>query len=218
LREIYPTLADPDLLREGVEHVRRADPALGRLVEAHGSFAFKPQGRVFQSLVESMLSQQLNGKVADLIISRVNSLFHPGRPTAERLHRVSVVRLRSAGVSPQKIGYLKDLSARMVQGKLDLSHIARKSDDVIMRELDEIKGVGPWTAHMVLMFSLGRPDVLPVDDYGIKKAISEVYQLPELPKREAIEIIARPWHPFSTVACLYLWRHRDLPSLVSSRK
>jgi len=160
-------------------------------------------------LVESIISQQLNGKVADLIISRVNSLFRSGRPSAERLYRMSPAKLRSSGLSPQKLSYLKDLSARIVHGQLDLSHLAEKSDKVIMRELDEVRGVGPWTAHMVLMFSLGRPDVLPVDDYGIRKAVRDVYRLPELPGKRTIESIARPWHPFSTVACLYLWRHKD---------
>jgi len=160
-------------------------------------------------LVESIISQQLNGRVADLIISRVNSLFRPGRLSAERLYRMSPAKLRSSGLSPQKLSYLRDLSARIVQGKLDLSHLAEKSDEVIMRELDDVKGVGPWTAHMVLMFSLGRPDVLPVDDYGIRKAVRDVYQLPELPGKRTIESVATPWHPFSTVACLYLWRYKD---------
>jgi DNA-3-methyladenine glycosylase II len=83
------------------------------------------------------------------------------------------------------------------------------SDEAIISELDEVKGIGPWTAHMVLMFSLGRPDVLPVDDYGIKKAIADLYRLPELPKSQVIQSIAKPWHPFSSVACLYLWKHRE---------
>lgn len=160
-------------------------------------------------MVESIISQQLNGKVADLIISRVSSLFRPGRLSAERLYRMSPAKLRSSGLSPQKLSYLRDLSARIVLGKLDLSRLSEKSDEAVMRELDDVKGVGPWTAHMVLMFSLGRPDVLPVDDYGIKKAVRDVYRLPELPGRRVIESIARPWHPFSTVACLYLWRYKD---------
>jgi DNA-3-methyladenine glycosylase II len=208
-RGVYPTLADPDVLHEGVEHVRRSDPRLGRLVNSSEALVFKPQGRIFQSLVESILSQQLNGRVADLIISRVNSLFRPKRPSAEGLFRMSSSKLRSAGVSPQKLSYLKDLSSRIMEGRLNVNRLSERSDEEIMRELDEVKGVGPWTAHMVLMFSLGRPDVLPVDDYGIKKAVMEVYRLPELPKRAAIESIARPWHPFSTVACLYLWKHKD---------
>jgi DNA-3-methyladenine glycosylase II len=208
-RKKHLTLAERELFLEGVEHIRNCDPALRQLVDAQGAITFRPQGRVFQSLVESIISQQLNGKVADLIISRVNSLFRPGRLSAERLYRMSPAKLKSSGLSPQKLSYLKDLSARIVQGKLDLSHLSEKSDEVIIRELDVVKGVGPWTAHMVLMFSLGRPDVLPVDDYGIKKAVRDVYRLTELPGRRAIESIARPWHPFSTVACLYLWRYKD---------
>ena len=203
------TLGDPEQLQNGVDHIRRRDPRMRKLVEAHGMLTFRPHGRVFQSLVHSILSQQLNGKVADLIITRVNALFHPGRLSAERLYHMAPDKLRRAGVSPQKIGYLKDLSARVVDRRIDLTHLTPKSDEVIVRELDKIMGVGPWTAHMVLMFSLGRPDVLPVDDLGIKKAVAAVYGLAGLPNRGTIEEIARPWHPYSTVACLYLWKHKD---------
>lgn len=197
------------MLREGVEHIRKRDRRIRPLIDAHGTLTFEPQGRVFQSLVHSILSQQLNGNVVDIIVSRVDSLFRPGRISPERLYVMPPAKLRASGVSPQKLGYLKDLSARIVRGELDLKHLSEKSDELIMNELDEVKGIGPWTAHMFLMFSLGRPDVLPVGDYGIQKAIADLYRLPQLPKRKTIEEIAKPWHPFSTVACLYLWKHRD---------
>jgi DNA-3-methyladenine glycosylase II len=206
---MYPSLGDSDLFREGVEHVRKSDRKLRRVIDAHGMLAFKPHGRVFQSLVHSILSQQLNGNVADIIISRVDALFRPGRISPEKLYLIPPARLKYSGVSPQKLSYLKDLSARIVEGRLDLGHLSEKSDEAIVSKLDEVKGIGPWTAHMVLMFSLGRPDVLPVDDYGIKKAIADVYRLPELPKRQVIQNIAKPWHPFRSVACLYLWKHRE---------
>lgn len=207
---MYPSLVDPTVLQMGIDHVRKSDSQIGSLVANHGTIAFKPRGLVFRSLVDSIISQQLNGSVADLITSRVNALFHPKRLTPEGLLRISSSKLRRAGVSPQKVGYLKDLSARTVDGRLDLTRLKDKADEEVIEELDEVKGVGPWTAQMVLMFSLGRPDVLPVDDYGIKKAIRAVYGLRDLPGHSEIEAIAKPWHPYSTVACLYLWRQKDL--------
>jgi DNA-3-methyladenine glycosylase II len=161
-------------------------------------------------VVQSILSQQLNGKAADAIIARTYRQFYPGRPTPERLRAIPSARLRKAGVSPQKIVYLKDLARRVADGRLDLARLRDKDDEEIISAMDEVKGVGRWTAQMFLIFSLGRPDVLPVDDFGIRAAIMRTYGLRHLPKAERIERIARPWHPFSTIACLYLWRSRDV--------
>jgi DNA-3-methyladenine glycosylase II len=206
---LQPSLADPQLFASGVKHVSRADPRIQRLVQEHGTIKFKPQGRVFESLVESILSQQLNGKSAAAIIGRVNELFKPKGVKADSLLRVNPSKLRKAGVSPQKLSYLKDLSGRVVDGRLQVGSLWRKSDSEILDALDEVRGVGPWTAQMVMMFTLGRPDVLPVDDFGIKKAVQTVYGLAELPRKEVIERIAEPWHPYCTVACLYLWKQKD---------
>ena len=137
-------------------------------------------------------------------------LFLPGRPTAEKLMAISTPKLRGAGVSPQKASYLKDLAARVLDGRLNLSRIGERGDEEIMEMMDEVKGVGRWTAQMVLIFSLGRPDILPVDDFGIRAAIKRVYALRDMPKPARIEQIARSWHPFSTVASLYLWKSRDV--------
>ncbi len=208
-RAVYPSLKDSELFEKGVAHVRASDPKIGRLVKKHGVVEFKPGGQAFRGLVESILSQQLNGHAAELITSRVNRLFLPGRVTPEKLYKVSPAKLRAAGVSPQKIGYLKDLSGRIVDRRLDLRRLHEKSDGEILRMLDEVRGVGPWTAQMVLMFVLGRADILPVDDFGIQKAVMLLYGLPEMPDRETMERIAEPWHPYSTIACLYLWRHKD---------
>ncbi len=202
-------LDNPRTLAKGVAHVSKADARIRRLVESHGRLEFSPRGRPFDSLVESILSQQLNGDAAESIISRVYRLFLPGRPTPERLKAVPTSRLRKAGVSPQKARYLKDLARRVSSGSLVLSRIAEQDDEAIIQSMDEVKGVGRWTAQMVLIFSLGRPDVLPVDDFGIRTAIKRVYGLRSLPTPRTIEKIAEAWHPFCTVACLYLWRHKD---------
>jgi DNA-3-methyladenine glycosylase II len=206
---LIQALDDPGVMEAAMSHLSRADPVMRKLVEDQGRIDFEPRGMVFRSLVRSILSQQLNGNAASMIISRVNRLFLPGRITPEKLARVRPAGLRRAGVSPQKVTYLKDLASRVVDGRLDLRSLDEKRDEHVIEALDEVRGVGRWTAQMVLIFSLGRPDVLPVDDYGIKIAIKSVYGLGQLPKPRQIEEMAHPWHPYSTVASLYLWRHKD---------
>jgi DNA-3-methyladenine glycosylase II len=202
-------LDSAESLERGIQHVSAVDPRIRALVNRHGRIDFRPKGRPFDSVLQSILSQQLNGNAADAIISRTYRLFLPGRPTAENMRAIPSTKLRKAGVSPQKVGYLKDLARRVADGRLNLSRLSKRDDEEIISSMDEIKGVGRWTAQMFLIFSLGRPDVLPVDDFGVKTAIRNVYGLRQLPKSHTIERIARPWHPFSTVACLYLWRSKD---------
>jgi DNA-3-methyladenine glycosylase II len=203
------SLSDPRLFEQGFAHIRKHDPTLKPVLDAQGLMSFKPQGDPFENLVESILSQQLAGSAADAIIKKVRALFPKGVLEAGRLRRVDGRRLRAAGVSPQKLTYLKDLSKRVVGKRLDLVALPSLPDEEIIRALDEVKGIGPWTAHMFLIFTLGRPDVLPVDDYGIRTSIQRVYGLEELPRKAAIEKIAEAWHPFCTVASLYLWHSRD---------
>ncbi len=207
-----PSLADPRVFRAGFAHVRRNDPALRPILDARGVMRFQPRGEPFESLVESILSQQLAGSAADAIIKKVRKLFPDGTLEAESIHRVDGRRLRSAGVSPQKLTYLKDLSSRVVQGGLDLRGLRLMPDEEIVRILDAVKGIGPWTVHMFLIFTLGRPNVLPVDDYGIRTSLMRVYGLRELPKHEAIEKLAEKWRPYCTVASLYLWHAKDQES------
>lgn len=203
------SLADAKTFRAGYHHIRKSDPALRPLLEAKGVMKFEPEGDPFEALVESILSQQLAGAAASAIIKKVRTIFPDGELDAASMHKVSPARLRAAGVSPQKLGYLKDLSERVVEGRLDLSSLSSMGDDEIIEVLDEVKGIGPWTVHMFLIFTLGRPDVLPVDDYGIRTSIMRVYRLRELPKKSTIEKLAEKWRPYSTVASLYLWHARD---------
>ena len=179
------------------------------MIEKHGRLEFTAEGEMFQSLVESILGQQLAGAAASAITGRVKKLYPGGTIEALALYATPIRKLRKAGVSPQKIRYLKDLSRRVVKGKLDLESLKNEEDSVLLEALDEVLGVGPWTIHMLLIFTLGRPDVLPVDDLGIRKAIQELYSLPDLPKKEKIEELAKNWHPYCSVASLYLWRYKD---------
>jgi DNA-3-methyladenine glycosylase II len=209
-RDERPSLADGRHFRRGYAHIRKNDPALKPILDARGLLDFKPgEGEPFESLVESILSQQLAGTAATAIIGKVRALFPGGELWPERLHAVDPRQLRAAGVSPQKLTYLKDLSARVLDKRLDLESLQSMADDEVIEVLDEVKGIGRWTAHMFLIFTLGRPNVLPVDDYGIKASVRHVYGLSELPRKADIERLAERWRPFCTVASLYLWHARD---------
>jgi DNA-3-methyladenine glycosylase II len=203
------SLADARAFKEGYAHIRKSDPKLKPILDARGVLKFNPEGEPFESLVESILSQQLAGAAASAIIRKVRALFPGGELEAKRVHRIDPKKLRAAGVSPQKLTYLKDLAARVVEGRLDLEALESMSDEEIIEVLDEVKGIGPWTVHMFLIFTLGRPNVLPVDDYGIRMSVQRIYGLPALPKKAEIEKLAESWHPYSTVASLYLWHAKD---------
>jgi DNA-3-methyladenine glycosylase II len=144
-----------------------------------------------------------------MIFGKLKALLHTDIIDAPSLHKVSASRLRKVGVSPQKIRYLRDLSSRVVRGKLNLENLKNMPDDEVIQILDEVKGIGPWTAHMFLLFTLGRPDVLPVDDLGIQTSIRKVYSLRQLPDGKRIQKIAKNWHPYCSVASLYLWHSKD---------
>ncbi len=192
-----------------MEHLKQEDPVLAKVIEAQERFRFAPEGEMFQSLVESILTQQLAWAAASAIIGRVKALYPGGTITGEGLYTTPVGKLRKAGVSPQKIRYLKDLSRRVTKGQLDLETLRQSTDLEMLEALDDVLGIGPWTIHMLLIFTLGRPDILPVDDLGIRKAIQKIYALPEMPKKDAIEELAKNWHPYCSVASLYLWRYLD---------
>ena len=195
----------------GLAHLKKSDAVLAGLIDKHGPIKFRPEGEMFESLVESIIYQQLAGSAAAAIMKRVRALYAPSGLEARAIYRTPVSRLRGAGVSPQKIRYLKDLSSRVVKGTLDLERIRTLPDQELVEELDQVLGVGPWTAQMLLIFTLGRTDVLPVDDLGIRKSIQNLYALKELPESEEIVEIASRWHPFCSLASLYLWREKDSP-------
>jgi DNA-3-methyladenine glycosylase II len=205
----FASIFDPVFFRKGYNHIRRRDPKLKPLLEKHGPINFEPQGDMFEAIVESILSQQLAGAAAEAIIRRVRATHPEGKLIPEHLHSTRAAKLRRAGVSPQKLGYLRDLTSRLTRGTLELESLRPMPDEEIIRVLDEVKGIGPWTVQMLLIFTLGRADVLPVDDYGIRSGISQIYGMGTLPKKAEIEKLAEKWHPYCSVASLYLWRHKD---------
>ena len=205
---MFPSIGEAQTLRAGVRHVSREDPKIRVLVKKHGLIEFEVDADPFESLVGSILSQQLNGAVAKSIFEKLKEISSD-HISAESLNRITTSKLRRIGISPQKISYLKDLTSRVLSGQLDLDDLKNRSDDEIIRILDEVKGIGPWTAHMFLLFTLGRTDVLPVGDLGIQMSIRKMYSLRKDPNAKKIKKIARNWHPYCSVASLYLWREKD---------
>lgn len=203
------SLGNPKTFAAAITHLSENDAKLAKIIKAHGQIRFTPEGEMFESLVESILGQQLASAAANAIIKRVRALYAGGELDPKSLYSTPIRKLRSAGVSPQKVRYLKDLSGRVVKGKLDLESLRTASDEEMLKALDEVLGIGPWTVHMLMIFTLGRTDVLPVDDLGIKKGIQSAYRLKKMPKKEKIELLAKNWHPYCSVASLYLWRHKD---------
>ena len=201
----FTNISKPHTFRLGARHISRVDPKIRELVRRHGPIKFTVDDDPFESLVETIISQQLSGQSARAIFGKLKALFQTEVIDAPALNKLTDSKLRKAGVSPQKIRYLRDLSSRVVHGQLDLIPLRKKSDGEVIQILDEVKGIGPWTAQMFLLFMLGRPDVLPVDDLGIQLAIQNVYSLRKLPKASRIEEIATDWHPYCSVASLYLW-------------
>lgn len=195
-----------------LDHLSAADPVMARLIEERGplSITASPQGDYFFTVLEAIASQQLSSKVATTIIKRIRALV-PGQdtPTAEQIFALPDQALRDVGLSWAKVNYIKDLARRVVSGELDLAHVSEMSDEEIISELVAVKGIGRWTAEMFLLFSLARPDVLAVDDYGLRVAMKRLYDLPDLPKPGPMRAIAEPWRPYRSYASLYLWRSLD---------
>jgi methylated-DNA-[protein]-cysteine S-methyltransferase len=194
-----------------VEHLRASDPALARVIDAVGPFrmALRRAPSIFGALAEAIVYQQLTGKAAETIFSRVCALFpraHEG-PTAEQLLRVSDARLRAAGLSRAKLLALRDLARKAVDGAIPTLAEAHGTDDgALIERLTEVRGIGRWTVEMLLMFRLGRPDVLPADDYGIRKGFAVAFRKRDLPARRDVEARGERWRPYRTAASWYLWR------------
>ena len=166
----------------------------------------------FASLAEAIVYQQLHGKAAATIFKRLTDMT--GLPLMpEGILKLSETQMRSAGLSKQKLSYLRDLAAKAKSGEVDFASLPQLPDQQVIEQLTRIKGIGVWTAHMFLMFSLRRPDVLPTGDLGIQMAIRKHYRKRKLPKPKDMEKIARCWTPYRSVACWYLWRSLDIKTL-----
>jgi DNA-3-methyladenine glycosylase II len=185
----------------------RRDPVLARLMRQHGpcGLAAAQHTEPFRALVHAIIAQQLSSKAAATIERRVHALLGHASPSPQHVAAVTDQQLRSAGMSAQKIRYLRDLCARIDSGELDLGALHDLSDEDVIAALTMVKGIGRWTAEMFLMFRLHRPDVLPVGDLGIVRAVQRAYGLRKAPTPERLLRLGEPWRPYRSIACWYLW-------------
>jgi DNA-3-methyladenine glycosylase II len=192
-----------------------ADPVIARLIERYGSpdGLLERRGRrpgdAYGALLRSIVGQQLSTKAARSIFERLTALFDDRTPTPRELLDTDPEKLREVGLSRAKVAYLRDLAERVEDGELDLGRIAELPDEEVAAELTQVKGLGPWSVQMFLIFHLGRPDVLPAGDLGIRRAVQVEYGLDDLPDAAELERIAEPWRPHRSLASLYLWRSLD---------
>jgi len=197
---------------KAVNHLKNSDPILRAIIERVGPCRMEFAEPEFSRLAEAIVYQQLNGKAALTIFQRFTALA--GDPlTPEGILKLSDEQLRSVGLSKQKSAYLKDLAAKTASGQLDFTRLSELSDEDVIQHLTQVKGVGVWTAHMFLMFSLRRPNVLPTGDYGVQVAVKKHYKKRKLPKPKDMEKIARAWEPYRSVACWYMWRSLDIKTV-----
>jgi len=196
-------------------HLRTADPVLGAIVEELGpddpanARGGRPDDH-YGALVRAIVGQQLSTKAARTIYGRLTERFGGRTPTPQQILDDDPEELRAAaGLSRAKAGYLRSLAEHVIAGELELERLDELPDEQVTAELVAVKGLGVWTAHMFLMLHLQRPDVLPVGDLGIRRAVERAYGLPDLPDPAQLTEIAEPWRPHRTLACRYLWRSLD---------
>jgi DNA-3-methyladenine glycosylase II len=192
-----------------VEHLTAVDPVLAGIIQRVGPLEPQQEPDLWLALVDAIVGQQLSIRAADTILRRLDALAGGAeRPTPERLLELPDDSLRAAGLSGAKTRYLRDLASRWLDGTLPHASIPAMDDEEVVEALTRVKGIGRWTAEMILIFSLGRPDVLPLDDLGIRIAAQAAYGLEDRPGRQELAAMGEPWAPYRSAASLYLWRSR----------
>jgi DNA-3-methyladenine glycosylase II len=193
-------------MRKAINHLKRADPVLAAIIEKTGPYRMQYREPVFQTLVRSIVYQQLSGKAAMTIFNRLAEGAKVVPMTPEAILKLRPQKMRTLGLSKQKIVYIRELARLTRDGEIQFERLPEMEDEAIIETLTRVKGVGVWTVQMFLMFALQRPNVLPVGDLGVRAAMKKAYGLPELPKPEEMERIAEAWHPYRSFASWYLWR------------
>ncbi|HYB02781.1 MAG TPA: DNA-3-methyladenine glycosylase [Ktedonobacteraceae bacterium] len=207
------TIQWADLITNATAYLCAVDPIMAKAIERVGPCTLIPNPQLFETLVDAIISQQISVKAADAIMGRLRSALHAeteGTISPHQLLTLEEDTLRSVGLSPQKMRYIRDLTERVVSGQLDLESLSELEDEEVISELVKVKGIGRWTAEMMLIFSLGRPDVLPVDDLGFLEGVREAYSLESRPTPKEMRIKGEVWHPYRTFATWYMWGIRRL--------
>jgi DNA-3-methyladenine glycosylase II len=197
-------------MKKAVDHLRKSDVILASIIARVGPCKMTYRNPTFEMLARAIVFQQLSTKAARTIYGRLEEAAG-GPLTPEAIQNLSVAEMRRAGLSRQKLGYIRDLAEHALSGKVDFALLPGMNDEEVIEALTDIKGIGVWTAHMFLMFSLRRPNVLPVGDLGVRMAIKRAYKKRKLPTPKQVEQIARGWHPYCSFAAWYLWRSLELP-------
>jgi DNA-3-methyladenine glycosylase II len=207
-----PVRLSRELTAAALAHLSATDPVMRQLIASVGPFALKPMKNRFRTLVRSIVSQQISSKAAASILRKLEELVEKdGGLSPESVLALSAAQMRKVGLSPQKQAYLRNLAEHVHARKVRLDRLHHLSDEDVIAELIQVKGIGRWTAQMFLIFTLGRADVFPHDDLGVRTAIKRFYNLKDLPDKETSHRIAEPWRPYATVGSWYCWRSLALP-------
>jgi DNA-3-methyladenine glycosylase II len=204
---------DPEVLERARRTLARRDPVLRPVIRRVGPCGLRRRAGPYRYLVRGVLYQQLAGKAAAAIERRFHAAFGGRVPPPEALRDAPDGVLQAAGLSRQKIAALRSIAEAFAEGRVRPQRLHRMDDAEVVEAVTTIRGVGEWTAHMLLMFCLGRPDVLPVGDYGVRKAARDLYGLADLPKPAELEALAEAWRPYRSVASWYLWRSMDVVTM-----
>jgi DNA-3-methyladenine glycosylase II len=192
-------------MRTALKHLKK-DPVMGKIIERTGPFVMQYRAPGFETLVRSIVYQQLSGKVASVIFARLHAAAGEETLTPAGIMKLRPERMRRLGLSAQKTLYIRELAKHTRKASVVFESLPDMEDAAVIEHLTKVKGIGVWTAQMFLMFALKRPDVLPVADLGIRTAMKRAYNLDDLPKPAEMEKIAAAWKPYTSIACWYLWR------------
>lgn len=200
-----------DELKAGANYLASVDPTLGAVIKNAPLPTFSPHKNYYQELVESIISQQLSVKAAATILKRFRELFAADFPTPKDILTQDIEAYRAVGLSRQKAGYIRDLAEKVIDGTVKFDHLDGLTNQEVIDELIQVKGVGVWTVHMFLLFCMGRFDVLPTGDLGIRNGIQKLYELDTKLSSDDIEKIAKKhkWHPYESIASWYVWHSLD---------
>ena len=199
------------MYRQAATHLSKHDPILAPVIATHGLCTMRPHKNYYQELVESIIGQQISVKAGAAIRKRFVDLFGGSFPPPEAILEKSVDELRAAGLSRGKAAYVRDLAQHVVDGKVRFDHLDKLTNEAVIAELTPVKGIGEWTAHMFLMFCMGRPDVLAHGDLGVRVGIQKLYKLKQTPSPNDVKTLAAKnnWHPYESIACWYIWQSLD---------
>lgn len=199
-----------DVSASAIAYLSEHDPIMASIIERIGPCTLVPNPNVFEGLIDAIISQQISVKAADTVVARLRAALPDGRIAPEALINLEHDDLRALGLSTPKSRYIRNLTEQVVSGQLQLEALSEQDDETVIQTLIVLKGIGRWTAEMILIFNLGRSDVLPVDDLGFLEGTREVYNLPARPTRKEMQTLGEQWRPYRTFATWYLWAARRL--------